>query len=44
VLLVHDAFADTALWAAAIAASRHSGADRVAVANPLRGLGTAVSI
>src|SRR5687767_10329385 len=40
VLLVHDAFADTAMWAGAIAASRHLGADCVAVANPLRGLGT----
>ncbi len=38
VLLVHDAFADTSIWAATIAACSLSGTDCVAVANPLRGL------
>jgi len=40
VLLVHDAFADTSIWAATIAACRPMGTDCVAVANPLRGLRT----
>ncbi len=40
VLLVHDAFADSSIWAATIAACRRVGADCVAVANPLRGLRT----
>jgi pimeloyl-ACP methyl ester carboxylesterase len=39
VLLVHDAFADTSMWAATMAACRRAGTDCLAVANPLRGLG-----
>ncbi len=38
VLLVHGAFADSSCWAGAITAAADSGADVVAVANPLRGL------
>jgi len=39
-LLVHDAFTDTSMWAAAIAAVRPVVSDCFAVANPLRGLRT----
>jgi pimeloyl-ACP methyl ester carboxylesterase len=39
-LLVHDAFSDTSMWTAAIAAIRPDASDCFTVANPLRGLGS----